>query len=149
MAIAESELDAAVQVLHVRHGRVVGRQGFILEKVEDLGPADLVARALGQHYAETPLGVPREILVPAHARRARATYADWLSGRAGPAVTIHVPRRGHKRALIGVAEQNAAEQLVRHRTRRATDLASRARALEELQRHLGLARRPFASSATT
>ena len=142
MAIAESELDAAVQVLHVRHGRVVGRQGFVLEKVEDLGPADLVARALGQHYAETPLGVPREVLVPAMPAEHEA-YAGWLTGRRGSAVVIHVPRRGHKRALIGVAEQNAAEQLVRHRTRRATDLASRARALEELQGHLGLAEAPL------
>ena len=142
MAIAESELDAAVQVLHVRHGRVVGRQGFVLEKVEDLGPADLVARALGQHYAETPLGVPREVLVPAMPAEHEA-YADWLTGRRGSAVVIHVPRRGHKRALIGVAEQNATEQLVRHRTRRATDLATRARALEELQGHLGLAEAPL------
>ncbi|MGD0743402.1 MAG: excinuclease ABC subunit UvrC [Acidimicrobiales bacterium] len=142
MAIAESELDAAVQVLHVRHGRVVGRQGFVLEKVEDLGPADLVARALGQHYAETPLGVPREVLVPAMPAEHEA-YADWLTGRRGSAVVIRVPRRGHKRALIGVAEQNAAEQLVRHRTRRATDLAARARALEELQAHLGLAEAPL------
>jgi excinuclease ABC subunit C len=142
MGIADSELDAAVQVLHVRHGRVVGRQGFVLEKVEDLGPADLVARALGQHYAETPLGVPREVLVPTVPAEAEA-YAAWLSGRRGAAVAVRVPRRGHKRALVGVAEQNAAEQLVRHRTRRATDLAARARALEELQRHLGLAEAPL------
>ena len=142
VGIAESELDAAVQVLHVRHGRVVGRQGFVLEKVEDLGAADLVARALGQHYAETPLGVPREVLVPTMPAEAEA-YAEWLTGRRGATVVVHVPRRGHRRALVGVAEQNAAEQLVRHRTRRATDLAARARALEELQRHLGLAEAPL------
>jgi len=56
---------------------------------------------------------------------------------------IHVPRRGRRRALVAVAEQNAAEQLARHRTRRATDLAARARALEELQAHLGLAEAPL------
>ncbi len=142
VGIAESELDAAVQVLHVRHGRVVGRQGFVLEKVEDLGAADLVARALGQHYAETPLGVPREVLVSEMPAEPEA-YTAWLSGRRGSGVVIHVPRRGHKRALISLAEQNAAEQLSRHRTRRATDLAARARALEELARHLGLAEAPL------
>jgi len=142
VGLAESELDAAVQVLHVRHGRVVGRQGFVLEKVEDLGTADLVARALGHHYAETPLGVPKEVLVPAAPAEGEA-YAAWLSGRRGSGVAIHVPRRGHRRALLGVAEQNAAEQLARHRARRATDLATRARALEELQRRLGLAEAPL------
>jgi excinuclease ABC subunit C len=142
MGIAESELDAAVQVLHVRHGRVVGRQGFVLEKVENLGAADLVARALGQHYAETPLGVPREVLVPEMPAEHEA-YLAWLAGRRGSRVAIHVPRRGRRRALVALAEQNAAEQLARHRTRRATDLAARARALEELQAHLGLAEAPL------
>lgn len=142
MGIAESELNAAVQILHVRHGRVVGRQGFVLEKVEDLGAADLVARALGQHYAETPLGVPREVLVPELPAEHEA-YLTWLAGRRGSRVVIHVPRRGRRRALVAVAEQNATEQLARHRTRRATDLAARARALEELQAHLGLAEAPL------
>ena len=142
LGIAESELDAAVQVLHVRHGHVVGRQGFVLEKVEDLGRGDLVARALGHHYAETPLSVPKEVLVPAAPAEAEA-YAAWLSGRRGASVAIRVPRRGHRRALLAVAEQNAAEQLVRHRVRRATDLATRAAALEELQHHLGLAEVPL------
>ena len=64
LAIAEDELVAAVQVLHVRRGRVVGRHGFIVEKVEPLTSAQLVARVLEQHYAETPIGNPGELLVP-------------------------------------------------------------------------------------
>ncbi|HLI16057.1 MAG TPA: excinuclease ABC subunit UvrC [Acidimicrobiales bacterium] len=142
VGIVDDDLEAAVQVLHVRRGRVVGRQGFVLEKVEPLGSAALAARVLEQHYAETPLGVAREVLVACEPDDA-ATYAAWLGERRGAKVTIRVPRRGRKRALLEVATANAAEQLQRHRTRRASDLAARAKALEELQAYLGLPEAPL------
>ncbi len=142
LGIAESELEAAVQGLHVRRGRLVGRRGFILEKVEPLELAGLVARSLEQQYAETPLGLPREVLVPCLPEDAD-TYASWLSERRGARVAVRVPQRGRKRGLIEMAERNAAEQLTRHRLRRSSDLSTRARALEELQVHLGLQEAPL------
>jgi excinuclease ABC subunit C len=140
--LAEAELESAVQVLHVRHGLLVGRNGFILEKVEPVSGPDLMQRVLEQHYAETPLGVPREVLVAVEPTDV-TTYAEWLSERRDGPVAIKVPQRGRKRALIRVAENNAKEQLARHRTRRATDLSSRARALEQLREYLGLRESPL------
>jgi excinuclease ABC subunit C len=142
LAISEDELVAAVQVLHIRRGRVVGRHGFIVEKVEPLSSAQLVGRVLEQHYAETPLGIPREILVP-ELPEDTATYEAWLSGLRNGNVTVRVPLRGRKRELVATARQNAEDQLKRHRLRRATDLTSRAMALEELQRALGLKEAPL------
>src|SRR5271165_4997415 len=142
VAIAEDELAAAVQVLHVRRGRVVGRHGFIVEKVEPLTTSQLVGKVLEQHYAETPIGIPREILVP-ELPEDTATYEAWLSGMRGARVTVRVPRRGRKRELVATARQNAEDQLKRHRLRRATDLTSRAVALEELQQALGLKEAPL------
>jgi excinuclease ABC subunit C len=142
LAISEDELVAAVQVLHIRRGRVVGRHGFIVEKVEPLSSAQLVGRVLEQHYAETPLGIPREILVP-ELPEDTATYEAWLSGLRNGNVTVRVPLRGRKRELVATARQNAEDQLKRHRLRRATDLTSRATALEELQRALGLKEAPL------
>ena len=121
IAIAEDELAAAVQVLHVRRGRVVGRHGFIVEKVEPLTTPQLVGRVLEQHYAETPIGIPRELLVPELPEDV-TTYEDWLSGLRDGRVTVRVPMRGRKRELLATAHQNAADQLVRHRLRRASDL---------------------------
>jgi excinuclease ABC subunit C len=150
VGIADDDLEAAVQVLHIRKGRVVGRHGIILEKVEDLSRAQLVGRILEQHYAESPLEVPREVLVPELPDDA-PTYEAWLaelraarsrSGSSGR-VSIRVPLRGRKRGLIETATTNAAEQFTRHRLHRATDLTSRARALEELQRALGLPDAPL------
>ncbi|MGD0440895.1 MAG: excinuclease ABC subunit UvrC [Acidimicrobiales bacterium] len=142
VAIAEDELVAAVQVFHVRRGRVVGRHGFIVEKVEPLTSAQLVAKVLEQHYAETPIGIPRDLLVPELPEDA-STYEAWLSSLRGGKVTLRVPVRGRKRELLATARQNAEEQLKRHRLRRASDLTSRAAALEELQQALELKEAPL------
>jgi excinuclease ABC subunit C len=140
--VVDDDLGAAVQVLHVRQGRLTGRQGFVLEKVEDFTQAELLAKVLQQHYAETPLDVPRDVLLPAMPAD-EATYAAWLSERRGTKVQFSVPMRGRKRGLIDLATRNAGELLTRHRMRRSTDLSSRARALDELQRYLGLAESPL------
>ncbi|MGA2803900.1 MAG: excinuclease ABC subunit UvrC [Acidimicrobiales bacterium] len=142
IAMGEDELAAAVQVFHVRRGRVVGRHGFIVEKVEPLTTAQLVARVLEQHYAETPIGIPRDLLVPELPEEA-ATYEAWLSGLRGGKVTLRVPVRGRKRELLATARQNAEEQLKRHRLRRSSDLTSRAAAIEELQQALELKEAPL------
>jgi excinuclease ABC subunit C len=142
LAIAEDDLVAAVQVLHVRRGRVVGRHGFIVEKVEPLSSAQLVGRVLEQHYAETPIGIPRELLVPELPEDV-ATYEAWLSGMRDGKVMLRVPKRGRKRELLATARHNAEDQLQRHRLRRATDLTSRATALDELQQALEMKEAPL------
>jgi excinuclease ABC subunit C len=82
--LVEDELEAAIQVFYVRRGRVVGRKGFIVDKVEDLNRAQLVARVLEQHYADAPLGVPPLVVVP-EAPDEPDTVGAWLALiRAGP-----------------------------------------------------------------
>ncbi|MGC9962276.1 MAG: excinuclease ABC subunit UvrC [Acidimicrobiales bacterium] len=142
VAIVDDELVAAVQVFHVRRGRVVGRHGFVLEKVEPLTSPQLLSRVLEQHYGDTPLGVPRELLVPEMPEEAEA-YAEWLGRLRGGKVHLRVPLRGRKRELLDTARQNAAEQLNRHRLRRSSDLTSRAVALEQLQAALGMSQAPL------
>jgi excinuclease ABC subunit C len=142
IAIAEDDLVAAVQVLHVRKGRVVGRHGFVLEKVEPLTSAQLLSRVLEQHYGGTPLGVPGVLLVPEMPEEADI-YTEWLATLRGGKVHLRVPLRGRKRELIETARHNAVEQLNRHRLRRSSDLTSRAVALEQLQVALGMTEAPL------
>jgi excinuclease ABC subunit C len=142
IAIADDELVAAVQVFHVRRGRMVGRHGFVLEKVEPLTSAELLSRVLEQHYGGTPLGVPRELLVPEMPEDAD-TYSEWLGSLRGGKVHLRLPLRGRKKELLDTARQNAAEQLNRHRLRRSSDLTSRAVALEQLQQALEMAEAPL------
>jgi excinuclease ABC subunit C len=143
VGLAEDELEAAVQVFYVRRGRVVGRKGFVLDKVEDVSRPQLVAHVLEGLYAEPgPAGLPREVLVPEEPEDLEF-YARWLCERRGTKVGIRVPQRGDKRALLATVTQNAREEFTRHRLKRASDHNARARALNSLQEALGLPDAPL------
>ncbi|HWS37718.1 MAG TPA: excinuclease ABC subunit UvrC [Actinoplanes sp.] len=139
VAFAEDPLEAAVQVFHVRDGRVRGQRGWIVEKVEDLTTGDLVHHFCRQMYGEQEgeIDVPRELLVPALPDDDTA-LADWLSERRGSRVSLRVPQRGDKKSLMETVARNAGEVLQRHKMRRAGDLATRNKALEEIAENLGM-----------
>src|SRR2546423_1175225 len=142
VGIADDELEASVQVFYVRRGRVVGRKGFVVDKVEDVTPAQLVSHVLEGLYDEPPLGVPKEVLVP-ELPDDMELYERWLCELRGSKVRIRVPQRGDRRALQATVTQNAKEEFVRHRLKRSTDHNSRARALHALQAALGLPEAPL------
>ena len=142
IGIAEDDLEAAVQVFFVRRGRVVGRKGFVLDKVEDLAPGELVGDVLEGLYDDPPLGVPKAVLVPSEPDDPEL-YVDWLSLLRGSRVDVRVPQRGPKRELQATVTRNASEEFVRHRLRRASDHNARAKALNELQDALGLPEAPL------
>jgi excinuclease ABC subunit C len=149
VAFADDPLEAAVQVFFVRGGRVRGQRGWVVEKVEDLTTADLVEDFLVQIYGEAGASdtgivgeVPREVLVPELPPDEDA-MSDWLCERRGGRVELRVPQRGSKRALMETVGRNATQALALHKTKRATDLTARGRALEEIQSALGLAQAPL------
>jgi excinuclease ABC subunit C len=143
VGIADDDLEASVQVFYVRKGRVVGRKGFVLDKVEELSPGRLVDRILEAMYGdEPPTGVPKQVLVP-YEPDDLATYEEWLCHLRGSRVQIRVPQRGDKRALLETVTRNAGEEFTRHRMRRASDHNSRSRALTELQDLLELPEAPL------
>jgi excinuclease ABC subunit C len=142
IGLVDDELEAAVQVFFVRRGRMVGRKGFIVDKVEDLSPAELMGDIVERLYDDSPQGIPKTVLVPT-ATDDDPLYEEWLSSLRGSKVTVRVPQRGDKRELLETVTRNAKEEFVRHRLRRASDHNSRAKALNELQDHLGLPEAPL------
>jgi excinuclease ABC subunit C len=171
IALAEDQLEAAVQVFYVRGGRVRGQRGWVVDKVEEITPGELVEQFLGQVYGEDPVAgengtsgaagqrsqraqrggqrraigdtqrpdapVPREVLVPVLPPGAEA-LEEWLGERRGGRVSLRVPQRGDKKALLDTVARNAGEALALHKTKRASDLTTRSRALHEIQEALGL-----------
>jgi excinuclease ABC subunit C len=138
VALAEDPLEVAVQIFYVRGGRVRGQRGWVADRVEEGGTAELVEDFLLQLYAgaETE-SIPKEILVPELPPDA-ATFEQLLSDLRGSRVQIRVPQRGDKKALQETVARNAGQSLALHKTKRASDLTTRNQALEELHAALGL-----------
>ena len=147
IALAEDQLEAAVQVFYVRGGRIRGQRGWVLEKVEEVTTGGLVEHFLGQFYGESSpdavnSGIPREVLVP-ELPPDPESMTVWLSERRGGPVQLRVPQRGDKKALAETVARNAKEALALHKTRRASDLTTRSQALHEIQEALNLADAPL------
>ena len=137
------ELEAAFQAFFIRKGRVVGRKGWTVDKVEDLDDAHLVASFLLELAMERGEDIPREILVPLMPDDAD-TLAELLSEvRGGGRVDIRVPQRGEKRAFLETVRENAAQAFQQHKLKRAKDFNARSQSLHELQEALGLAEAPL------
>ena len=133
----EDDLEAAFQVFFVRRGRVMGRRGWVVDKVEDIDAAGLVASFLRELYMERDDDVPPRIVVPSWPAE-QGVLEEWLARVRGSKVRIAVPARGDGRRLLGVVAQNAKEAFQRHKLRRASDFGARSRALAELGDALGL-----------
>ncbi|UCA49775.1 excinuclease ABC subunit UvrC [Streptomyces sp. WA6-1-16] len=143
IAVAEDELEAALQIFHVRGGRVRGQRGWVTDKVEAVDTSGLVEHALQQLYgAERGDAVPKEVLVPALPEDTEAV-SQWLAERRGSQVSLRIPQRGDKKDLMATVQRNAQQALGLHKTKRASDLTTRSRALEEIAEALGLDTAPL------
>jgi excinuclease ABC subunit C len=144
VAFAEDQLEAAVQVFHVRGGRVRGQRGWVVEKTEELTTGDLVhhfcTQVYGAEHGESD--VPRELLVPELPPDAEALQV-WLSEHRGSNVSLRVPQRGDKKTLMETVARNASQALAQHKLKRASDLSTRSKALEEIAEALGMDQAPL------
>ena len=143
IAVAEDPLEIAVQTFYVRGGRVRGQRGWVADRVDDAELPELLRRFLIQVYdGEAADGIPREVLIPQTPDDA-ATLTTWLSDKRGSKVSVRVPQRGDKRALMETVARNAKQSLAVHKTKRASDFTTRSRALEEIQLALDLPEAPL------
>ncbi|MFN2587157.1 MAG: excinuclease ABC subunit UvrC [Actinomycetota bacterium] len=135
IGLAEDELEAAFQVFFVRGGRVTGRKGFVVDKVEDLTTPALVEGFLQRLYADTE--PPPQVLVPVEPPDLDL-IGRWLVELRGANAKVRVPQRGQKRRLLETVTENAKHAFAQHRLKRSSDFAARSLQLNELQEALGM-----------
>ena len=140
IGLVDDELEAALQVFFVRRGRVTGRKGYIVDKVEELETGELLGRFIAQLYSETE--IPHQVLVP-ELPDDQSVLEEWMRELRGTKVRIRVPKRGLKRTLQETVTENAKQAFQQHRLKRASDFAARAKQLRELQDHLGMEEAPL------
>lgn len=142
-ALVTEELEASVQVFHVRQGRIRGQRGWIIERSDDHTPAELTTDYLRQAYSGLDAdAIPKEILVDTLPADLESLEA-WLSEQRGSRVTVRVPERGEKKAALETVGKNAKEALIQHKLKRSSDLTTRSQALKEIQEHLDLPEAPL------
>ena len=142
IALSGDQLQAAVQVFHVRDGRIRGQRGFVVDRVDEGDDSDLMEDLLQQIYSEGALTVPAEVLVSVLPVNA-SVLREWLSAKRSARVDLRVPSRGDKRALMETVLRNSVNALHLHTSRRTSDLTTRSRALREIQEALFLGDAPL------
>ena len=146
VAFASDELAAAVQVFHVRSGRVRGQRGWVVDAaasaVGEVQLPELVEQFITQFYGADDAAIPREVLVPELPEDAVA-IEQWLTDKRGSRVSLRVPQRGDKKSLQQTVARNAEQAFVQYKLKRASDLSARSQALADLQESLGMPDAPL------
>jgi excinuclease ABC subunit C len=142
-SLVDDEMEAAAHVFYVRDGRITGERGWVVDKPEPLEPAQMVTQLVQEAYATAEATeIPAEVLVPVLPADLASLLA-WLEGVRGAKVSLRTPPRGKKTELASTGHRNAVQVLEQHRLKRASDLTTRAAALQEIQAALGMAHAPL------
>lgn len=145
VAVTQDQLVAAVSFFQVRGGRIRASQNQIMDLELELEPPAVMRWALEQFYLSgvaNELGVPREILV-SYEPEDIDSLSEVISTKFEKRVSLKVPQRGDKRALMETVAKNAESAIHSYRLRRGSDFLARTDALLGLQRALELADIPL------
>ncbi len=136
IAFAREKGDACVQVFFIRHGKLIGREYFLLDGTEGESDQDVLQEFMTQFYDEAA-HIPKEVLLP-HEVSEALVIEEWLRQKRSTKVTLQVPRRGVKKQLVEMATNNASDTLATLRQQWAADRSKHVEAMTELQNALDL-----------
>ena len=141
IAIAQDGLDAMIQILYIRGGRMIGGDHFALPREGGEKPGDVIASFMTQYYEAAGL-IPRNVLCQELPEGAAEQLEQWLRQKKGSAVTVSTPQRGEKHELVLLAAKNAKDALEKRNARRTIREERTVGAAENLGKILGMDRFP-------
>lgn len=136
IAMANFDQEACVQVFFIRNGKVSGRENFMLEGVKDSDRSTILGSFVKQFYMSQEY-IPRELIVEEEFLDMEI-MEEILSSKRGTAVSIRVPKRGDKRALVLMVRKNADEYLLKFDDLKKKKYEKSIGSLEELGKLLDL-----------
>jgi excinuclease ABC subunit C len=136
VAFARDNGQACVQVFFIRNGKLIGREYFVLTGAQDESESEVMGSFIKQFYSEATQ-IPPEILLQNDLDEF-AVISSWLNQRRGTHVSLKVPKRGEKKAIVEMARENAVETLKRLRDEWNADAHRHTEALTQLQETLML-----------
>ena len=137
IALARDGLDAMIQILYVRGGRMIGGDHFLLPREGGEDPGEVIAEFMTQYYEEAAM-IPRNILCQTLPEGMEEQMESWLRQKKGGAVTLRVPQRGEKHELVLLAVKNADDALKKRNARRSIQEERTVGAAKNLGRILGM-----------
>ena len=141
IAVVKDDRGAAIQMLYIRNGKLIGQHQYMLDGATDAPPGVAVQEFVKQYYASAP-EVPREILLPVEIEEINIVQA-WLRQKKGSAVTIEVPAGGEKLRMVEMAANNAEFALAAFRQEIEVNDIWAADAMQQLQDELQLPTLPM------
>ncbi|MDO8750414.1 MAG: excinuclease ABC subunit UvrC [Dehalococcoidia bacterium] len=141
VALAMSGGEAWVEVFFVRHGKLLGREHYLMEGTKDDEPPQILGQFVKQFYDRAPY-IPRELLLQYPLAEEAGVIEAWLAQKRGRRVTLLVPERGAKRRLVQMVADNAAQGLQQRAVKWQADTNNLQKAMEEVAEALSLPRLP-------
>jgi excinuclease ABC subunit C len=141
IAVVKDDRGAAIQMLYIRNGKMIGQRQFILDGAGDVPPGEAVQEFVKQYYSDAP-DVPREILLPVEIEEQRIVQS-WLRQKKGSTVTVGVPGGGEKLRLLEMAANNAEQALNMFSMELAAKESFAEEAMQQLQEELELPTLPL------
>ena len=140
IAMAYNDEEACVQSFFIRHGKIVGREHFILEGTKDSTKESILGSFVKQFYMNAEY-IPKEIIIESEIED-QVVMEEWLSNIKGQKVSIRVPQKGDKKSLISMVKKNAMEYLEKFSNLNKRKYERSEGALIELAEVLGLEEPP-------
>lgn len=137
VALARNDEDACAVVFKIRDGKVIARQHFYLEGVEEQEEGEILQTFFQQYYLSSDY-YPPQILLPLPLPDEPEVVEQWLGKTAGSKVDIIVPQIGEKKKLVNLCQKNAKfllDELLLQKMKQKDHLPYNVR---ELQKNLSL-----------
>ena len=140
IAMAYNDEEACVQSFFIRHGKVVGREHFILEGTKDSSKEAILSSFVKQFYMKAEY-IPKEIIIESEIED-QVVLEEWLSNIKCQKVFIRIPQKGDKKSLIAMVKKNAMEYLEKFSSLNKRKYEKSEGALIELAEVIGLEEAP-------